>query len=43
MTGYHLVVVVEFPPLSQEDFDRIVRMWQAAGKAPAAQEGSGAA
>ena len=35
MSPYHLVFVDEFPQLSREHFDRIIRMWQAAGKAPA--------
>ena len=35
LTGYALVVIDEFPQLSQVNFDRVVRMWQAAAKLPA--------
>ena len=35
MTGYALVVVDEFPQLSRDDFDRVLRIWMAAGKVAA--------
>ena len=35
LSGYSLIVIDKFPQLSQINFDRVVRMWQAAGKLPA--------
>ena len=35
MYGYNLVVVDEFSQLGQDDFERILRLWAAADKAPA--------
>ena len=33
--GYSLIVIDEFPQLSKNNFDRVVRMWHAAGRLPA--------
>ena len=35
LTGYSLIVIDEFPQLSKNNFERVVRMWHAAGKLPA--------